>query len=91
MAQAQLEFTEESKAYLRQQGFTNVHWSPVSNRIYCELDNKHTIIVKKSQTNIVTIIIKQGNSKVKLSAKLFESLCDLKQSVFLLKSFLEGQ
>ena len=51
MAQAQLEFSEETKQYLRELGFNSVHWSPVLNHIECKIDQKHTLILKKTEKN----------------------------------------
>lgn len=90
MAQAQLEFSEESINYLRGEGFSSVHWSPVLNHIECNIDEKHTLILKKTEKNSF-VLLKKGKSQLKLSVELFKSLCELKESVLLLQSFLEGQ
>lgn len=90
MAQAQLEFSDETINYLRGEGFSSVHWSPVLNHVECKIDEKHTLILKKTEKNCY-VILKKGKSQVKLTTELFELLCDLKESVLLLKSFLEGQ
>ena len=90
MAQAQLEFSEDTVNYLRSEGFNSVHWSPLLNNIDCKIDEKHTLILKKTEKNCY-VILKKGKSKLKLTTELFKSLCDLKESVRLLQSFLEGQ
>lgn len=90
MAQAQLEFSEETKQYLRDVGFNSVHWSPVLNHIECKIDQKHTLILKKTEKNCY-VLLKKGKSQLKISVELFKTLCDLKETVILLQSFLEGQ
>ena len=90
MAQAQLEFSEDTINYLRNEGFNSVQWSPVLNHIECKIDEIHALILKKTEKNCF-VILKKGKSQVKLTTELFKSLCDLKESVRLQKSFLVGQ
>jgi hypothetical protein len=90
MAQAQLEFTEEAINYLQQNGLETVQWSPVLHQVYCKLDNKLSLVVKKTEHSY-NILLKKGSTQIKLSIDQFRCLCDLKQSVHLLKSFLDGQ
>lgn len=42
-AQAKLEFSEDTISYLRNEGFKNVHWSPVLNHIECKINEKHPL------------------------------------------------
>lgn len=91
MAQAQLEFSEDTINYLRNEGFNSVHWSPVLNHIECKIDENHSLILKKTEKNCCSVLLKKGKSQLKLSVELFKTLCDLKESVLLLQSFLEGQ
>ena len=90
MAQSQLEFTEETLHYFQQEGLTSVQWSPILHQISCQLDDKISLVVKKTDTSQY-ILLKKGTLQIKLSIKQFESLCDLKESIQLLKSFLDGQ
>lgn len=90
MAQAQLEFTEESLQYLQQNGLDTVQWSPVLRQIHCTIDSKLSLVVKKTEHSH-HILLKKGCTQLKLSLKQFETICDLKQSVNLLRTFLDGQ
>lgn len=90
MAQAQLLFTKESESYLRNYGFGDVKWQPLFKQIECILDDKHSFVVKRKRNKTV-IILRKGTSRLTLNIEQFVSLCDLKESVQLLSSFLEGQ
>lgn len=90
MAQAQLEFTEDTLKYFEENGLETVQWSPVCRQIHCTIDNKLSLSVKKTEHSH-NILVKKGSSQIKLSVKQFETLSDLKQSVHLLKSFLDSQ
>ena len=90
MAQAQLEFTEETLNYLNKNGFQTVQWSPILNHIKCEVDNKLTLVVKKTEHHLY-ILLKKGTLQLKLSVEQFRTMYSLQESVLLLKSFLDGQ
>lgn len=90
MAQAQLEFTEEAINFLQQNGLETVQWSPVLHQVYCQLDEKLCLVVKKTEHSSY-ILLKKGTAQIKLGLQQFKTLCDLKESVLLLKSFLDGQ
>jgi hypothetical protein len=90
MAQAQLEFTEETLNYFEERGIQSVQWSPYLHQISCQLDEKLCLVVKKTEHSSY-ILLKKGTAQIKLGLQQFETLCDLKESVLLLKSFLDGQ
>lgn len=89
MAQAQLHFTDESLEILRGYGFENVVWSPVSKTITCQLDDTFSLVIKKTHQN-VSIRLRKLTQSMSLPYNLFETLCDLKESIQLLSSFVEG-
>jgi hypothetical protein len=90
MAQAQLMFSEESLSYLKTCGFETVNWCPITKEVRCSLDDKHLLTIKKKRSKTV-IILQKGKSTLSIDMKQFESLCDLKESIQLLGSFLQGQ
>ena len=90
MAQAQLLFSEESLFYLQSCGFETVNWRPLSKEVRCGLDDKHFLVIKRKRNKTVLTLIK-GKSQLSLDIKQFESFCDLKESILLLASFLQGQ
>lgn len=90
MAQAQLLFSEKSISYLNSCGFKTVNWHPLSKEVHCSLDDNHFLVIKRKQSKII-IILQKGKAQLSLDIKQFESLCDLKESVLLVASFLQGQ
>lgn len=90
MTQAQLNFTDETLAFLEGYGLKNVTWSPVCKSITCQLDDTFSLVIYKKRQNI-KMTLKKHSQTMSLPFTLLESLCDLKESIQLLCSFLEGQ
>lgn len=91
MAQAQLQFTEDM---LKGFGFTHVKWSPLSRTITCQLDETVSLVMYKKRHNISVTLrkrVRKGIQTISLPIAMLETLCDLKESIQLLTSFLEGQ
>lgn len=61
MAQAQLEFTEETLKYFQERGIQSVQWSPYLHQICCHLNEKLRLVVKKNGTFFLCFI-KEGDS-----------------------------
>lgn len=83
MAEAQLNIDFEGS------GFERIHWSPTLTQVECMIDSKHVIIVKKTKSETV-VVLKKGKLCMKIKMNMFESICDLKESIQLIQSFLEG-
>lgn len=90
MAQAQLNFTEESRGYFRECGFISVTWSSMCKTITCELDEGFSMVIRKKRQNI-KVTLRKGTQSMSLPYSMIENLCDLKESIQLLSSFLEGK
>ena len=61
MAQVQLEFSEDTINYLTKEGFNSVQCSPVLNHIECKIDEKHTLILKKTEKNYFILLKKENH------------------------------
>ena len=90
MAQAQLLFTEETLSYLKEYGFKTVKWCPISRQITCQLDDQYTLIVKRKR-NKSFVCLRKGASSKRLNISQFLSLCNLRESILSLSTFLERQ
>ena len=58
MAQTQLEFTEETLNYFEEKGFQTVKWLPILHQIHCQLDEKRSLVVKKTETSSYILLRK---------------------------------
>ena len=71
------------------QGFETVQWSPISKQVECVLDSNFSIIVKNTKGGI-DVVLKKGYRCIKMDLEIFEAMCDVKESVQLVHSFVEG-
>ena len=90
MAQAQLQFTNDSLAFLRGYGFNDISWSPVTKTITCKLDDKFSLIIVKRRHKI-TFTLRKKTQTMSIPYSMISTLYDLKESTQLLYSFLDGQ
>ena len=90
MAQAMLNFTDDSLDFLSECGFQHVSWSPVNNSITCQLDDTLSLVIYKRKQQISLTLRKQSQT-MSLPYSILETFCDLKESIQLLASFLDGQ
>ena len=90
MAQAQLNFTEDSIDFLKGYGFEHVTWSPVHKSITCQLSNEFSLVIRKARQQ-TSVTLRKGTQTMSLPYTFLEMFCDLKESIQLLASFLEGQ
>ena len=90
MAQAQIQFTDDSLTFLRERGFKHVSWSPISKTITCVLDDIFSLIIVKRRHKIA-FTLRKGTQTISLPYSMISNLCDLKESIQLLHSFLDGQ
>ena len=86
MAQAQLMFTEESLQLLN--GFESAQWHPTLKKIVCCF-GEYTINLKLKRKRLY-VHLKKHLYIIRLELAQFLSLCDLKESVLSLASFLEN-
>ncbi len=89
MAQAQLD-DKHLEIYRCVDGFEAVVWLPKSNIVNCIIDSEHTMTVKRKGRKTY-VFIKKGTAIVRVRMEIFEHICDLKESIALICSFLEGQ
>ena len=89
MAQAQLNCSKDMLSLLRGYGLKHLSWSPVHQTITCQLDDMFSIVIRKTG-KCMNITLKKGTQTMSLSSDMFEKCCDLKESIQLLASFLEG-
>lgn len=86
MAQAQLNAAHFS---LTENGICCLSYQFNRKQITCCLDENQSVIIRRSNHS-TDIILKIGQKRITLPLDLFETLCDLKISIKLLSSFLEG-
>jgi hypothetical protein len=89
MAQAQLMFTSDTLQHFEERGFQNLIWSPIRREITCYLPNEYILVLKKRRSQI-KCYLRVKNRRIQLPLTVVETLCDLKESILMLSSFLEG-
>lgn len=87
MAQSQLDDHEMCWTLA---GFKALEWLPQYVVIHCAVDSEHTITLKR-EGKTTHVFINNGIGGVRLDMDTFNNICDLKESVSLLCSFLELQ
>ena len=88
MAQAQLDFAENI-SFVDNIDFDKITWTPTRKIITCTLCNGYVLLLKRKRHQI-KICLKKGTKEMNIPFVIFETLCDLKESLQLLASFLEG-
>ena len=90
MAQAQLDqHRQETNTFMHCDGFQSIHFSPSQREIYCQMSDDLKVIIKKTRREPV-VILEKGSKRIRLRSELFDTLCEVKVAVLLLKSYLEG-
>lgn len=82
MAQAQV------NASLRD-GFRSLQWNPKDCNIKCELNRFCSIKVEKKKDNVFIVMQEATSPRIKLTMDTFENLCELKESILFLMSFVD--
>ena len=86
MTQAQL---HAAQFCLTDEGILGLIYQINKGEITCLLNEQQCLTVKKTKHS-TSVILKEGQKRFKISMDVFETLCDLKQSVQFLASFLDG-
>ena len=69
---------------------TNINVNPKRTKLVCFLDNGSTMINVKRWKKDIKIIIEDCNETVHISVDLLRRLIDLKESLYMLVSFIQG-
>ena len=77
MAQAELDFTNNSMAFLQGYGISNITWSPSSKTIICMIDDKLSVVITKRR-NGLSFTLRKGTQSLSLPHSTISSLCDFK-------------
>ena len=83
MTQAQLDLYKIN-------GIISVDYQAEKKKVTCRLEDGTSMIVKIWRGEPV-LIVKKGIDTIRIPLNVYESICDVKYSLLLFKSILEGQ
>lgn len=71
-------------------GFDAVEWLPKSCSVHGVIDGEHSMTVKRKGRNTY-VFINKGTVRIRLHMDMFENIYNLKESIAIISSYLDGQ
>ncbi len=78
-----------AQAQLNRSGILSLEWSPAKDTIKC-LVNSRCSIKLESKGEDIYLVIQDGNSRIRMHRRTFDTLYEFKESISFLISFIEG-